>query len=144
LARPCEPASEPGWVRGTCLCGDSAYELAIGGWTLMQCHCSRCRKARSAAHGGNLFAPPDRLRWIRGESQVQVYKLPEAARFAAAFCVRCGSSMPRPAPGRLVVPAASLDGDPGIVARRHIFTDSKAPWFTIADAFPQDPTFPPT
>jgi hypothetical protein len=142
--RPSEPASEPGWVRGTCLCNDIAYEIASAGWTLMQCHCSRCRKARSAAHGGNLFAESARFRWIRGESHVRTYQLPEAARFAAAFCERCGSKMPRSAPGRFVVPAASLDGDPGIVMRRHIFTDFKAPWFTIADAYPQDPAFPPT
>jgi hypothetical protein len=138
-----EAASEPGWVHGSCLCNDVAYEIEHGGWTLMQCHCSRCRRARSAAHGGNLFATAERFRWIRGEANVQAYKVPEAARYATAFCTRCGSSMPRSTPTHTVVPAASLDGDPGIVARRHIFTDSKAPWFTIADDFPQDPEFPP-
>jgi len=50
-----EPASQPGWMPGSCLCGDVAYEIQLGSWTLMQCHCSRCRKGRAAAHGGNLF-----------------------------------------------------------------------------------------
>jgi len=143
LEREVEASSEPGWVRGSCLCGASAFELASGGWTLMQCHCSRCRRARSAAHGGNLFAAAERFRWIRGEAGLRLYRLPEAERFGQAFCTRCGSSMPRNSPFGFVVPAGSLDGDPGIVERRHIFVGSKAPWFTIADTFPQFEALPP-
>ena len=143
MTRTVEAASEPGWVRGSCLCGASAYELATGNWTLMQCHCSRCRRARSAAHGGNLFAAPERFRWIRGETMLRIYRLPEAERFGQAFCTRCGSSMPRNSPVGFVVPAASLDADPDILERRHIYDGSKAPWFTIADPFPQYETLPP-
>jgi hypothetical protein len=109
----------------------------------MQCHCSRCRRARSAAHGTNLFAARERFRWLRGESALRVYKLPEAERYAQAFCTRCGSNMPRDAGPWFVVPAGSLDGDPGIAERKHIFTGSKAPWFAIADAWPQYEALPP-
>jgi len=143
IERPTPAATEPGWVHGSCLCGDVAYELAAGGWTLMQCHCSRCRRARSAAHGTNLFAPRERFRWLRGESALRFYKVPEAERYAQAFCTRCGSNMPRDAGAFLVVPAGSLDGDPGIEERKHIFTGSKAPWFSIADGWPQFEALPP-
>lgn len=132
-----EAASDPAWVRGTCLCGDVAYELQRGDWTLFQCHCSRCRRARSAAHGGNMFAQPERFRWVRGESQVQAYRVPDAERFAHAFCTRCGSGMPRASEFGFVVPAGSLDADPGIHQRHHIFVGSKAPWFEILDDVPQ-------
>lgn len=144
IERTCEAASEPGWVHGSCLCGDIAFELAHGGWTLMQCHCSRCRRARSAAHGGNLFADTARFRWLRGQAELRTYKLPEAARYAQAFCGRCGSAMPRPAPPRFVVPASALDADPGITTRHHIFTAFKAPWFEIRDAIPQHEALPPS
>jgi hypothetical protein len=144
IERPAPPATEPGWVHGSCLCGDSAFELATGGWTLMQCHCSRCRRGRSAAHGGNMFADAARLRWLRGQSELRIYKVPEAARFAQAFCGRCGSALPRPAGERFVVPAAALDGDPGITERHHIFTAFKAPWFEIRDKIPQHAALPPT
>ena len=143
VERAAQPVSEAGWVGGSCLCGEIAFEFTTGGWTLMQCHCSRCRKARSTAHGANLFVEDARFRWLRGQANVQNYKVPEAARFAQAFCGRCGSKMPRAGTGRYVVPAGSVDGDPGIAARRHIFTGSKAPWFTIADSHPQDETYPP-
>ena len=139
-----EVASEPGWVRGTCLCAGVAYELAIGTWTVMQCHCSRCRKGRAAAHGGNMFAEAAQLRWLRGTELLRTYKVPEAERFAQTFCTRCGSPQPRAAgTTRYVVPASTLEADPGISAVRHIFVGSKAPWFEIRDAWPQFETLPP-
>ncbi|MET0386565.1 MAG: GFA family protein [Polyangiales bacterium] len=142
--RPHDQASEPGWVHGSCLCADVAYELAVGDWTLMQCHCSRCRKGRSAAHGGNLFAESTHLRWLRGEDQLRMYKVPEAERFAQTFCIRCGSPQPRAAGAtRYVVPVSTLDADPGIAAVHHIFVGSKAPWFTIHDSWPQHENGPP-
>lgn len=143
VERVSEQAAERGWVAGSCLCSDVAYEMQTGDWTLMQCHCSRCRKGRAAAHGGNLFVESARLRWLRGEDRLHTYRVPEAQRHAQTFCVRCGSCLPRAAGAMFVVPAASLDGDPGIGARRHIFVGSKAPWFAISDAWPQDEAFPP-
>jgi hypothetical protein len=110
----------------------------------MQCHCSRCRKARAAAHGGNLFPEAAQLRWLRGNDQLRVYKVPEAKRFAQMFCARCGSPQPRAwASARYVVPASTLDADPGIKSVHHIFVGSKAPWFEIRDAWPQHETLPP-
>lgn len=144
IDRPREAASEPGWTRGSCLCEDVVYELAAGDWTLMQCHCSRCRKGRAAAHGGNLFADATQLRWLRGADQLRTYKVPEAERFAQTFCARCGSPQPRAAgTTRYVVPAATLDADPGIQSVRHIFVGSKAPWFEIRDDWPQYDGAPP-
>jgi hypothetical protein len=140
--RPAPPASEPGWVHGSCLCGEVAFEMGTGGWNLMQCHCSRCRKARSTAHGTNLFVESARFRWLRGETTLRSYKVPEAQRFAHVFCAQCGSSMPRAGGPMFVVPAGALDGDPGITSRKHIFCDSKAPWFTITDNWPQFETLP--
>lgn len=139
-----EQASEPGWVRGACLCGEVAFDLAAGDWTLMQCHCSRCRKGRAAAHGGNLFADAAQLRWLRGTQRLCTYKVPEAERFAQTFCMRCGSPQPKASgTSHYVVPASTLNADPGIRAVRHIFVGSKAPWFEILDAFPQYETLPP-
>jgi hypothetical protein len=143
IEQPTRSATEPGWVHGSCLCDAAAYEIRAGGYTLMQCHCSRCRRARSAAHGTNLFVPRERFRWLRGESALGSYKPPDAQRFTQSFCTRCGSSMPRDAGANFVVPAGSLDGDPELEERRHIFTGSKAPWFAIADAWPQHVEGPP-
>lgn len=142
--QPHEPAGEPGWVRGGCLCGGVAYELQSAEWPLYQCHCSRCRKGRTAAHGGNLFASTEQVRWLRGQDLLRDYKVPEALRFVQTFCSRCGSPQPRAAGPRYVVPAATLDGDPGIRSVRHIFVGSKAPWFEIRDHWPQYEALPPS
>jgi hypothetical protein len=132
-------AAEPGKTLGSCLCGDIAYELTGPPMLMYQCHCSRCRRARGAAHGANLFYKIEQLRWTRGEDQVVDYKLPEAQRFGAAFCKRCGGKVPRPAvaQGAVVVPAGALDTDAGMRPMAHICVGSKAAWFDITDQIPQ-------
>ena len=143
-ARRSEPVA--GAVRGSCLCGGVAYEIAgaIAG-PIYNCHCSRCRKARAAAHASNLFVPLSDFRWLRGEELVVSYKLPEAERFTQAFCRTCGAKVPHVSVqrGRVAVPAGSLDDDPGAREALHIFVGSKAPWYEIADGLPQHVAYPP-
>jgi len=138
-------ADKPGVTQGSCLCGEVAYELTGAARTMYQCHCSRCRRARSAAHGANVFYKAEQLRWIRGESQVVDYQLPEAERFGVAFCRNCGGAVPRVSKDGtvVVVPAGGLDTDPGIRPSAHICVTSKAPWFEIRDSIPQLDGLPP-
>jgi hypothetical protein len=133
------PPGSPGVVRGSCLCGAVRYELALPFETVHNCHCSRCRKARAAAHTTNGFTPVDALRFVAGEDRLVTYRLPEARFFSQVFCATCGSGMPRADHGRgiAVVPLGSLDDDPGSGAVDHIFVGSKAPWYTIADELPR-------
>lgn len=133
------PRSEPGTVRGSCLCNEAAWELR-GELALMRnCHCSRCRKARGTAYATNAFAAPDGFRWVRGEDEAVSYKVPEARFFRHTFCRSCGATLPRVDAERnlLIVPVGSIDGDPGARPRDHIFVASKAPWFEIADDLAQ-------
>ena len=129
------PTHEEGHgVHGSCLCGDVAYAVDAPPLRFMYCHCSRCRLARSAAHASNLFYPLDAFRWLRGEDRVTSFALPGAQRFGVAFCRRCGSGVPRPSLAQVVlVPAGSLDDDPGRRAEAHIFVDSRADWDVIGD-----------
>ena len=137
--------AEPGKTVGSCLCGDVAYEMTAPPVVMYQCHCSRCRKSRSAAHGANLFYKLDAFRWTRGEENVVDYKLPEARYFGVAFCRACGGATPRVSVTRsmVVVPAAALDTDPGMLPRAHIFVGSRAPWFEVTDSIPQFVEMPP-
>jgi hypothetical protein len=139
-----EPASDPGWVRGSCLCGRVAYEVERGGHRGYYCHCSRCRKARAAAHANNMFVPSARFRWLRGEGERVTYKLPEAARFTLVFCASCGGGTPHAGPEHALVPAASLDADPGFSTLAHIFVASKAAWDILPDdGLPRYDDYPP-
>jgi hypothetical protein len=132
-------AATSGALAGSCLCGAIRYELSGAPLVMVNCHCSRCRRGRSAAHATNLFVQPQQLRWLAGESLVRVFDLPGAERFGVNFCPTCGGSVPRLSAkiGRVNVPAGSLDGDPGIGPAYHIFVGSKAAWFEIADDLPQ-------
>src|SRR5437870_4875980 len=147
-AVPFERRSEPvaGRVRGSCLCGGVAYEIGgpVAG-PIANCHCTRCRKARAAAHASNLFVQLPDFRWLRGEELVVSYKVPEAERFTQAFCRTCGAKVPHvnAARGRVVVPAGPLDDDPGAREELHIFVGSKAPWYEIAAVLPQHEAYPP-
>lgn len=138
--------SKEGFVLGSCLCGDVAFEIEGTPSRVMNCHCSRCRRARSAAHTTNVFYKAEQFRWTRGEDQVADYRLPGARFFATAFCERCGGELPRVSPERgvVVVPAGSLDSDPGMQPLAHIFVGSKAVWFDITDRLPQFAEMPPS
>lgn len=142
IERIIEHADDHGWARGSCLCGDIAYEIERGPAQVINCHCSRCRKARAAAYASNLFTEAARFRWLHGEGEIRSHKVPEAKSFTQFFCQKCGSSMPSVGRKRVFVPMGSLDDDPGARPQMHIFCDSKAPWFEISDDLPQYPQRP--
>jgi hypothetical protein len=145
-AAPRAPVATSGsHAQGSCLCGAIAYEIAGPPQRMFYCHCSRCCRGRSAAHAANVFYATDGFRWVRGEELLTDYQLPEAKYFGTAFCRICGSEMPRVSRERgvAVVPAGSLDTDPGIRPMAHIFVGSKAPWDRITDDLPQFEEMPP-
>jgi hypothetical protein len=43
----------------------------------------------------------------------------------------------------IIIPAGTLDTDPGVRPIVHIHTGSRAPWYEIADRLPQFDEFPP-
>jgi hypothetical protein len=143
LTRPHVPTI-PGVTHGSCLCGAVEWELAGKPERIQNCHCSRCRSARSAAHATNAFYLREQLTWLRGEDQVKKYKLPGAKHFGQDFCGRCGSPVPRvnTVTNRVVAPCGSLDTDPGMRPIGHIFATSRAPWFEITDELPQWEAYP--
>ena len=79
-----------------------------------------------------------------GEEDVVEFRDPDAKHFAQAFCRHCGSAAPRldPSRGVAVVPLGILDDDPGQQPDDHIFTGSKAGWYTITDQIPAFERYP--
>ncbi len=138
------PAPEAGVVQGSCLCNAIAWRFTGAPERIHNCHCSRCQRARSAAHATNTFFKREHLHWIRGEGDVVSYALPGAKRFGQDFCRHCGSKVPRivASTGYVVVPCGSLDSPPGIPINSHIFTADMAPWFEITDDLPQWKAYP--
>jgi hypothetical protein len=126
-----EPLDPPGRPRGSCLCGSVTYVVEGSPVRCWNCHCGRCRRARSAAFASNLFTGDDGLRFTRGQELLTSFKVPEAQRFTHIFCRIFA-----------VVPMGSLDDDPGMHPQAHIFVSSMAPWYTIMDDLPQYAEYP--
>ena len=133
------PPSADGVLRGSCLCSKVAYEVTGPFRVVHNCHCSRCRKARAAAHTTNGFTAIDEVRYVRGGDTIRTWRYPGARYFSQVYCPTCGSGMPRhdPERGVAIVPFGSLDDDPGRCADDHIFVASKAPWHEITDDLPR-------
>jgi hypothetical protein len=140
---PLPRASELGRVRGSCQCGGVVYESGRPR-ALVYCHCSRCRKGRSAAFGANLFSDASGFSYQRGRELLERFQVPEAERFAVTFCRVCGGSLPgHPGDGALaVIPAGSLDDEIGALPEVHIFTADRAPWVEIPAEAEQYPGYP--
>ena len=131
-------------VEGACLCGEVRYRVEGEIVGFQYCHCSRCRRFTGSAHAANLFVRPDDLAWTRGEESRGSFVLEGEPKFPTAFCKRCGSSMPSlSSTGRFwVVPAGTLDVDPGKRPTQSIFWGSRAPWYEDVSALPRHQEMP--
>lgn len=139
------PLDPPGGLRGSCMCGGSAYVVTVPPFRGHHCHCGRCRKGRGGAHASNMITTFDGVRLTRGAELLESYKVPDAQFFRQVFCRVCGAKMPNLDGDRgiAVIPMGSLDDDPKFELHSHIWTGSKAPWFEITDSLPQYAEGPP-
>ena len=122
-------------VRGSCLCGEVAFEVERPFDFFLNCHCSRCRKASGTAHSCEVIVKASALRWLRGEAQVVRFDLPSARSFATAFCKKCGCLMPHlTRSGReAIIPAGGFDEPLGAAPDRHVQCASRADWYVRGD-----------
>ncbi len=119
-------------IHGSCLCGTVRFALAGSPQFINHCHCSMCRKVHGSAFGSFLHAD-------------EVRNYASSAGNVRAFCRLCGSNLPVLEDGgnHVIVPAGTLDDDPGVRPVVHIHVASKAPWFEITDDLPRFAAFPP-
>jgi hypothetical protein len=145
VAAPVNPDAHSEGIHGSCLCGSVAFVIDRTPKTVVQCHCSRCRRSRGTAHAVNTFVQQDAVRFTRGGDRVKAFVLPNARSFASAFCQDCGSTMPTlfAALNMYLVPVGSLDTHFEPKAFINIYTGSKAPWFSITNTYPQYEELPP-
>ena len=132
-------------IKGSCLCQAVKYQFHGPGYAFQYCHCSRCRKFTGSAHGSNIIIDPKNFEWLSGEDMVGRFEHPEAKHFATCFCRNCGSSLPWMSQSGIsvVIPAGTLDEDPGIRPTQNIFWKSRAPWREEVSALPNYDELPP-
>lgn len=130
---------------GSCLCKAVNYEFSGPAKTFQYCHCTRCQKVTGSAHASNIIVDPSGFRWTRGEELVGRYELPEAKYFAVSFCRQCGSNLPwlNQRGTSVIIPAGTLDVDPGVRPKWNIFVANHAPWYEDPNALPRFDELPP-
>lgn len=129
-------------LRGSCLCGAVQFEIEKVR-SLTHCHCGNCSKLTGAAFATYAHVDADKFRFLAGaEMSVRYQSAPGSFRNR---CKVCGCLTPGKASylETVSVPAGLLDGDPGVCPRPHVFTASRAPWWTIQDDLPQYETWVP-
>lgn len=131
--------------KGSCLCSGVQYELSGEIKRFYHCHCRRCRKATGTGHASNIMVKAEHFAWLKGETLLARFKVPDAERFYTQFCSHCGSAMPRDVPqlGMVVIPAGSLDSEVAVQPQARIFWDSRAPWSCSHDEIPVFAEYPP-
>ena len=131
-------------VAGSCLCGSISYTTTGQSNKFWHCHCSRCRKATGTGHASNILMRPATFEWTAGENLLKSFQVPDAKLFRTVFCTVCGSPMPRVAPDSsfALLPAGSIDGDPGIRPSGRIYQDSRADWSCATEELPLYETYP--
>jgi len=128
-----------GAVGGSCSCGAVRYEFDGPGDSMVHCHCPSCRKSRSAPFSTNLFVTGDRFRWLGATDSLVQFEDPARIHSRVSFCCTCSSPLPSLLrdSGRFIVPAGSIDQDPGVRPQAHLHVSLKAPWVEITDDLPQ-------
>ncbi len=129
-------------IRGSCICGAVRFEIDEVR-ALTHCHCSNCRKLSGAAFASYAHVDADKFRFVSGEDMTVTYEsTPGAFRHR---CKVCGCPTPGRAPylTTISIPAGLLDDDPSVRPSLHVFTSSRAAWWTISDDLPQFETWVP-
>lgn len=126
-------------IAGSCLCGSVRLEIDGSLTQVGHCHCRMCQKAHGAAFATYGHVRRKDFRIVAGEEGVTRYE--SSPKTWRSFCRRCGASLSweSEASADVEVALGVLDGDPGVRAERHIFTDFRAPWYEITDDLPRYP-----
>ncbi len=138
-AAPVAPAT----VAGSCLCGAVGWEAEPPLFAMRACHCSRCRRRSGSSYFVGLGCGAGSLHWRSGEQLVRSWQMPGTRVYKPSFCVICGTPTPSVLGHGTFLAAATLDGDPGIRIRCHIYYGSRAPWLDVADGIARFEEFTP-
>jgi hypothetical protein len=124
-------------IKGGCLCGKVRYEYDGELSEIAMCHCLQCRQAQGGSFAMNSPIDAAKLQ-IAGKEYIKEFKSNENK--VRAFCSNCGSplySARKDLPGIKRLRLGSVETFFACQNRYHIFSASKAPWYSITDDFPQ-------
>jgi hypothetical protein len=124
------------YTEGGCLCGQVRFRVAAppsldSGY----CHCRMCQRASGAPVVAYVTFPAAAFSWIAGKPAIYA----SSARATRHFCGSCGSYMVFRSddfPAEVSVNTTSFDDPSVFPPRKHIFSESRVPWFRTDDDLP--------
>ena len=123
---------------GSCLCGKVTFTITNKINDIVNCHCSKCRKAQGTAFATNGNVATKDFTLLKGEDNLSSYPYSEIQ--TKFFCKTCGSpiiSKNTLNPETVRIRLGTIESDINEHAEAHIFVTSKANWDEITDDLPQ-------
>jgi len=125
-------------IRGCCLCGKVSYEIRGSPQVMYYCHCGMCRRATGSSFATNMLVREPDFVVTAGKSLIKAFQSSPGEH--RHFCSECGSPIYGTAEkrkGKVSVRCGTLNDDPVVRPKAHIYTASKAPWLEICDQLPK-------
>jgi hypothetical protein len=118
-------------IKGSCMCGEVTYVIHGKAGEISHCHCTTCRKAHGAAFSSVASVQIDDFEFISGKNLIKCYQSsPDKVR---CFCSNCGSHIYAHREGQkhYILRLGTLDDDPKVKSKNHIWVSLKAPWYNL-------------
>jgi ADP-ribosyl-[dinitrogen reductase] hydrolase len=115
-------------IKGSCLCGEIAYEVSQLDLPIEHCSCHTCRKAHAAAFNTAAGVHRDHFHWLKGSDKLNSYES-SPGKFRH-FCSNCGSHLvgEKLDQDYLILRVATLDDDPGLKPEFQIWQSHEVSW----------------
>ncbi len=120
---------------GGCLCGAVRYRINDEMHSVINCHCSQCRKTHG--HFGAYSAADEKAVTFIEDKGLKWFQSSETAK--RGFCTECGASLFYNNQNRdyISIAAGSLDTPTKLQSTANIFTDDKGDYYEISDRLPR-------
>jgi hypothetical protein len=122
---------------GGCLCGQVRFRVTAPALDAGYCHCRMCQRNSGAPVVAWVTFPTTGFEWIAGAAA----EYPSSTQAKRLFCASCGSYLVfsnSKSPEEISVNTASFDEPEAFPPRKHIFIESRIPWFHTDDKLPEN------
>jgi hypothetical protein len=121
---------------GGCLCGALRFRVTAAPLDSGYCHCRMCQRNSGAPVVAWVTFPVTNFAWIKGVPG-SFASSPPAQR---QYCSNCGSYLVflnAKAPAEISINTASFDDPGAFPPTKHIYSESRIPWFRTDDSLPR-------
>ena len=121
---------------GGCLCGALRFRVTAAPLDSGYCHCRMCQRNSGAPVVAWVTFPTPSFVWTKGVPG----SFASSAHAQRQYCSQCGSYLvflSAKSPAEISVNTASCDDPGAFPPRRHIYWESRIPWFRTDDSLPR-------